>query len=227
MTYFLVIHARYLDTQIALFKEHICIDLVTESNQNISKNLIHIIMNMFSKSGVSLPELSFIAAHQGPAPFTTLRVSLACVNGLNFSTGIPLVGINGLETFLKEYQNLTYITVALLNAFCQDLYFGINNPYTNQINIGFARASDLLNDLAHMYSEPLIFIGNGAKLYQTEIQNLFKERAIITDLVPEIVSINAIAAAALEKWNSNESTESLMPLYLKDKIPDILCQPKK
>ncbi len=46
-------------------------------------------------------DLAFIAAHQGPAPFTTLRVCLTTVNGFAFATGMPLIGINGLQELVE------------------------------------------------------------------------------------------------------------------------------
>ena len=57
---------------------------------------------MLKQHALTFSGLAFIAAHQGPAPFTTLRVCLTTVNGFAFATQVPLIGVNGLKELVDE-----------------------------------------------------------------------------------------------------------------------------
>ena len=118
MINFLVFNVRYSDVEIALYRDQSCAKKIVTSTKKISSEILYIIEDIVKTHNIKFNELSFICANQGPAPFTSLRVVLTTINGINYSTSIPLIGINGLEALLKESKS-QYITVGLLNAFCQ------------------------------------------------------------------------------------------------------------
>lgn len=217
MTNFLVIHTRYNDVQIGLFRNLELIDSITDESKKVSKNFFYSIESIIQKHNISLGDISFIAANQGPAPFTTLRVCLASINGLAFATKLPLIGVNGLEVFLQEYTNKN-ITVALLNAFNKEVYYGISKPENKTISIGSGPAIDVIQNIANQYSTGQIeFIGNGITLYSNEINQYFNNRATLPDPLPESVSLRYLAKEALKKWaNKDDHKTSLMPIYLKE-----------
>ena len=229
MSIFLTIHTRYTDVQLALFKNTDLIDWTFDESKRISKNFIPLMKELFKRNKLSLQDLAFIAAHQGPAPFTTLRVSLASVNGLAFATHLPLVGINGLETFLEEYHHKQFTTIALLNAFCQDVYYGIYDSQTKVTSINYGAAEAVIKELAETYQENVFFIGNGVELYKPTIEQHFGTRAHIPELLPTIASLHSIGTAAYKKWQEKtDIAQQLMPLYLKSHPAALTtshCQP--
>lgn len=213
---FLVIHTRYTDLEIGIFNNNLLIDLSNEASKTVSKNFLLVIDSMLKKQNLMLEDLAFIAAHQGPAPFTTLRVALSFINGLAFSSNINLIGVNGLKILLHEFQSSNKVTVTLLNAFGQDLYYGVHDPKYNSYDLGVLHYTKLFEDLAIKYQDQIQFIGNGVKLYLPEIQKTFGSRAEIIEPVLEIASIENIAAEALQKWNNkHDIVKELMPIYLK------------
>lgn len=216
MTKFLVIYTKYSTVQLAIFNDNKLQNYVEEANKKISKDFIILVKNLLEKNKLRLEDLDFIAAHQGPAPFTTLRVSLASVNGLAFATKIPLVGVNGLETFTKEYSSQNYKTIALLNAFCEDIYYGIldKNNFENIIT-GCSKYYNLLNELKDKSENKIKFIGNGVKLYKNYIEEIFKDRAYIPEYLPLMASLEAIGIQAYKNWLNQKTTNQLLPLYLK------------
>lgn len=223
MTKFLVIHTRYKDVQIGLFNNNKLIDVTADDNKKISKNFLYLTNELLLKNNINLCELNFIAAHQGPAPFTTLRVSLASVNGLAFATHIPLVGVSGLKTFLNEYKSNVNLTVALLNAFCKEIYYGIFDPETQEISIGYAPAQEFIKNIADIFNGNITFIGNGVDLYREFVYQYLDNRAIILDPLPEMVSLKALGEEAFIEWQNNKCVEQIMPLYLKDSSA-IICK---
>lgn len=228
---YLTIHTRYADVQIGFFINGQLQDYVEQSSKKVSKEFILLINSLLEKSNLKLEDLTFIAAQQGPAPFTTLRVSLASVNGLAFATGLPLVGVNGLETFLQEHKSCEYQTIALLNAFCEDIYYGIYN-INNTINNVITGCSKYYTFLEHLKEKvksdnikKIKFIGNGVNLYKDQIKEALQDIAIIPEDLPELATLEAIGFYAYKNWQNKETTNQLMPLYLKAHTAQLAKKP--
>ncbi len=221
MALFLTVHARYHDVQWGLFNGSQRIVSTANESKKISKHFIETLDRMLKKSNLSLSDLSFIAVHQGPAPFTTLRVCLSTVNGISYASGLPLVGVNGLEALLDEQivPGDQRITVALLNAFSQDVYYALYDPKSCIRSLGYAHAEKFLMLLKEQYQEPLTFLGNACPLYEKSIESLFGPQAILKSV--DMVSLEQIAQSALAKWENQEISNQIMPIYLKDYSPPL------
>lgn len=216
MALFLTVHARYHDVQWGLFDGSKRIVSTADESKKISKHFIETLDRMLKKSNLSLSDLSFIAVHQGPAPFTTLRVCLSTVNGISFASGLPLVGVNGLEALLDEQvvpddQN---VTVALLNAFSHDVYYALYDPKTATRSLGYAHGEKFLSTLKEQYHQPLTFLGNACPLYEKSITSLFGTQAQLKAV--DMASLERIAQSAFIKWENKELDRQIMPIYLKD-----------
>ena len=222
MALYLTVHARYKDVQWGLFDEDKLLVSASDESKKVSKYFIELLSKMLKKRKLSLKDLSFIAVHQGPAPFTTLRVCLSTVNGIGFATGLPLIGVNGLDALLDEYtssESPPGVTVALLNAFSHDVYYAVFDPHTTIRSLGYAQGEKFLHQLKSQYTEPLTFPGNACSMYQDSIDKLFGPQAHILSV--DMVSLERIALNALNKWKNNETDEQIMPIYLKEySIPE-------
>jgi tRNA threonylcarbamoyl adenosine modification protein YeaZ len=217
---YLVLHTNYTSVYIAIFKGNSLIDSRQEDNKRSSRNLIPLLNMMLESYGYTLHDCQFIAANQGPAPFTTLRVVLASANGLAFATRLPLVGVDGLQTFAQEYSNSRYdYTVALLNAFSNDVYFAIHDNNTNKTIRGCTSISSFIEDYLKSMPNSASYqlIGNGVELHLDRLQLQVLGSRVIADPNPGFCSLEAIAQQALKQWNQQENLSSqLLPLYLKE-----------
>ncbi len=212
--YYLVLSSDYETVQCGLYKAGNRIAVCQENKMSVSKNLMLILTTMLSEEALSWSDLSYIGVNQGPSPFTTLRVVITTVNGLLFSLGKPVIGIDGIKTFLEE-QYTSEVLVALLHAFNHDLYFGIATA-PGIYETGWEFSGTLLLSLQKRFgAQPITFIGNGVKMYQEQILNFFPH-AVFQDPLPETVSLDAIAAKTYELYQSGMvQHEPLLPLYLK------------
>jgi tRNA threonylcarbamoyladenosine biosynthesis protein TsaB len=218
MAFFLAIHTRYHHVELGLFKDRQVIEAVHDDNKRISKYLILMIQDLLNKHTIGLEELAFVAVNQGPAPFTTLRVVLASVNGLSFATQVPLIGVDSLYALAQEYSNYEYKNIiALLNAFSQDVYYAIVDKKSGTLQKGYENSETFLHKTAKSIgNQPVLFIGNGVELYKNLILTYFLENAHFLDPNPEVASLNSIAYDALATWHlQHEKVFELMPLYLK------------
>jgi len=218
MAYFLSIQNTYTHLEIGLFKGNQLINWIAEDKLRASKHFVPLIAGLLEEQHIKFANLSFIAVNQGPGPFTTLRVVIASVNGLSFSTKIPLVGVDALDALILEQENHLYPnTVALLNAFNQDVYFGISTPDLLYTEKGYKNVQVLLQELqATIPNQPIRFIGNGAELYSKEINATFGTNAYIPNPLPHTCSVHQIGLMGLDRWDKKDNVVyELFPLYLK------------
>jgi len=217
MTTFISIQNTYQTLELALFANNRLIDKRMTKNRQASKEFVPLLRDLLKQNNLPIQELSFLAVNQGPGPFSTLRVVISSVNGLNFATTIPLIGIDGLDAFIAEYNDTAYpYTVVLINAFNYDVYFALQQP-GKPLMKGYKKIDQLLPELAsHIPTHVIRFLGNGTKLYQDRIEAQFQEQAYLPSPLPHFCSIEQIAQMGLEKWNKQEGiTSQLIPLHLK------------
>jgi tRNA threonylcarbamoyladenosine biosynthesis protein TsaB len=216
ITHSLVLQSDYNNVSIALCKDDSILETSIDTKHNASKNLVTQMNTLLANNNLAWSDLNFIGLNQGPAPFTTLRVIITTANGLNFAQKLPLIGVDGIKTFLLEQQHTTLVTVVLLNAFAKDLYFGIkeNNKI---IATGWENNQVLFESLQKDYpNTPITFVGNGVTLFEKEIKETFGNSAHIPDPLPHYCSLQSFVTQAFAQWGEKENIhDMLLPLYLK------------
>lgn len=214
---YLAVQTTYEQLEIGLFDDNQLIDQVNEDKKKASTTIVLHIDDLLKKNKISLQDLAFIAVNQGPAPFTSLRVVIASVNGISFATGLPLVGVDALDVFMYENGDPAWpSTVALLNAFNNDVYFAYEQP-EKTLQKGCSSLESFLESLKEKTSlETLRFIGNGAELFKDLIEQHFSNKAFFPDPIPQYPSLYRIGLAGLKNWQKKINiTNQLLPLYLK------------
>lgn len=211
---FLTIQADYERYEIGLCENNSIIDSITEDKRYASRDLVISLESVLSRNNKNLSDISYIVANQGPGPFTSLRVIITTVNGLNFSTGIPLIGINSLEALLAEYPS-EHISVAMLNAYNKDVYYAIQKD-DKFVEENCKNYQLLLDDLQKKYPQQIIrFIGNAAEIYRDEIIKTLNSLAVIPHQLPHHASLAQFARMGAELYQKNKTEEQLKPIYLK------------
>lgn len=217
--FYLTLQNTYDNIEIAIFTQHDLIEKKTINKLESSKNLIPEIDAILTKNNLKLENLNFIAVNKGPGPFTTLRVVITTVNALNFATNIPLIGIDGLLALQEEFYNESYkISVAILNAYNNDVYYSIKSDDFNQE--GWQNIDLFLSSLKSEFKDHKIrFIGNGVDIFKSQIIKTFDNLAEFINPNPQNCSIEQIAKMAYKNWQNKENiSKQIIPLYLKDAI---------
>ncbi|MFC1843054.1 tRNA (adenosine(37)-N6)-threonylcarbamoyltransferase complex dimerization subunit type 1 TsaB [Candidatus Dependentiae bacterium] len=225
MTKFLCVQHTYNGIEAAVFKNRTLIEKKFEDKKKSSKLFVAMVQDLLKCCNCRLDDLSFIAANKGPGPFTTLRVVLASVNGLALSTQKPLIGVDGLDALLQEYRNPEYpriMTVALLDAYSKDVYFGIAREQELESQKGYRNIFAFLENLKKTYdNQEIYFIGNGSQKYQQEIVSFFGDKAILdtSERFIQNCSIESVGKMAFEGWEQRLGlTDQLLPVYLKSTL---------
>jgi tRNA threonylcarbamoyladenosine biosynthesis protein TsaB len=149
----LILHPDYTNIHIALTNPNNIISQASIHKHEASKNLLFIIDNLLKHSKINLTNLSFLSAQIGPGPFTTLRVVLSTLNGLAYATNLPLIGVDGLEAFIKDQEITTRYLIIILNAFCNDVYFAIYDQSEKTTVKGCASINNFLMNLENLLNK--------------------------------------------------------------------------
>jgi len=227
--YFISIEGCYTHVEVALFKNKISIDSIVKQDVKASSHLIPYLDTLLQKNSLTLDNLSFLAIDQGPGAFTSLRVSIATVNGIAYAHKIPLIGVHGLDALCHQtakalINKTNTLIVCLLNAFNNDVYFSINKIQEDSINILEKNCKKIDLVLQELQEFPdrskftIVFTGNGAVLHQEIITQIFGKDSFSSPLYTNC-SAQTIAEMALEQWEENKNPEnfpnSLAPHYMK------------
>ncbi len=211
----LVLQANYENISLSLWNGTHLITSYVLDKINACKLLMPSIINLLQEHNFNFSDIDFIAINQGPAPFTTLRIVITTANGLSFSKKIPLIPINSLEAFSEEYKTLSPLTVIILNAFAQDVYFSIIE--NKKIKTGCKNSDIFFDELINDFpNKNITFIGNGVELFKEKIKNIFKENALFLNPNPQYTDFKQTSLIAYSDWvNKKNITEVVIPLYLK------------
>lgn len=217
---FLSLQGSYKQLQIALYHGTTCIDTVLEETSRASSMLIPCIQNILKKHQYLLTDLSFIAVDAGPGAFTSLRVTIASVNGLAYAKKIPLIAVDGLDALAMQtkQQRVTFgLYCILLNAFNQEVFFGIyDQNFKPVLAKGYKNIDELLTLISELnIKEPLLFSGNGTTLFKQKIEAHLGVQVQFVGI--EVAGVGVIAMQALEFWNKGieEPCYKITPKYMK------------
>lgn len=215
MKYTLALQSTYHNVSLGLFHNSHLQEKIIIDKKKASKLLAPSIHQLLEIHHCDINTLEAIIANQGPGPFTTLRVVIATVNGLSFASNIPLIGIDAFDAMLAQYQDHTYpTTIILFNAFANDVYFAIQQK-GNTLQKGYMHINQLI-ETCHNIDGLIRFIGNGATLYQKQIEQALGDQAYLPKPMPDYCSLEIIAHLGIQEWNTKSTgVEQLFPLYLK------------
>ena len=200
MSHWLCISSDYNNIHISLCSADKVVMTHAIDKKHGNQRLLTDIDIMLMQHKLKLNDLTFIGVNLGPAPYTSLRIAIATVNGLHTATGIPLVGIDALKAFVQGHipPDNDHVTVAVLNAFNNDLFYAIAR-HDGTVQTGYEKAATLHERLARELSGLKIrWIGNGAP-----------------ESTVDYPSQDRLAIYAWQRWLDRETTNLALPLYLK------------
>lgn len=215
MKYSLCLQATYNKVDVALCNDQYIIDSLSIPNNSSSAQLVVCLDQLLKKHSTSIKDCLYIAANQGPAPFTTLRTILATINGIQAAINIPLIGIDGLQSLIDQHKSKNYTyTIALLNAFNNELYYAIY--FENNCITGYASCENIVSLIKETIgNDSALIIGNGIEILKKDYSGTFGTQiSFNTSIV--YITIADVAHIAQKAWsNGGDFTIPLMPLYLK------------
>lgn len=218
---FITFHNDYTTFSVGLFSGNRCIDKIFGNHKQACATLLPNLQILLERNGTLLENIDFIAVHQGPGPYTTLRITLSIADGIAWCTKIPLVGVDGFSAFFHEIPNNQYdYTIILMNAFCGEVYYAIQNQKTAPVETGYISADRFIEKIVPLCAhgpQNILFAGNGIPFCESDFKKV--ENLTFHKIGQDAPSLEAVGQEGFRNWEAGQSTSShLLPLYLKQPI---------
>jgi tRNA threonylcarbamoyladenosine biosynthesis protein TsaB len=189
---------------IALIDEQI---LIAETRLNVkvahSERLMSEVSLCVERTGLSLDDIDLFAIAVGPGSFTGLRVGVSTVKGLAYATGKPVTAVSTLEAFAWNAAFSRYPVCPLLDARKKEVYGAVFQWTDEGFVMQIPEGAYPIRALVERLTEQTLFLGEGALLYRSDIEEVFGSHAIFGS--PEMMAPSPAHVAQLGMRNARNN----------------------
>ncbi len=179
-----------------------------------SQTLLPMVEEMLKNSGVSLEDVDLLAVNNGPGSFTGIRIGVAAVKGLAFSSNKPCVGVSTLHSLAYNLIGRECIVCVVMDARCNQFYnalFEVEGDKIIRLTDDRALSSDDLKvELKKYKDRSVILAGDGAEI---AYKKLCGENILLAPPMIRLQRAESVCLAATEY--KSVSAQELLPLYLR------------
>jgi tRNA threonylcarbamoyladenosine biosynthesis protein TsaB len=212
----------HLDTATTVFSialsagENVIAEFTGDAGPATSAKIPGHIQSLLKHASLEINDLDAFAVTVGPGSFTGVRVGIALVKGLAYSTGRPIIALSALELLALNAENSTIPVCTMFDARRCEVYSAL---YRFDNGMQFLRP-ELAITPAQLLDElegPVLFIGDGALRYRELIVERLGSNAHFAEEHLHHPKASAGAAFALSRFSSGQTVTSLelSPSYLR------------
>jgi tRNA threonylcarbamoyladenosine biosynthesis protein TsaB len=182
-----------------------------------SRRLFTVIDFLMKETGVDWPSISGIGVSLGPGSFTGLRIGMATAKGLAAAAGKVLLGVSTLDSLAAAI-----VTPKLI---CTVLDARKKEIYTAFYRCNDKGQSERVSDMAVMapeklvaaISEPVVMVGDGAKVYADLFKNLLGKNVIFAPAQLHEPSASSLGMLAAEMFQAGKHLKlaEAVPVYIR------------
>lgn len=198
-------------------------------NVTHSRRLFTAIDYLMKEAEVDWLSIAGIGVSLGPGSFTGLRIGMATAKGLAAATGKVLLGVSTLDALAAKCVTSRLICT-VLDARKKEVYSAFYRCNGN----GFSeRVSDISvmapEKLAAVINEPVVMVGDGAKVYGDLFRRLLGENVIFAPSQLHEPSASSLGMLAGEKLLSGEhlNVADAVPVYIRSSDAELNLLQKK
>ncbi|WWO95268.1 MAG: tRNA (adenosine(37)-N6)-threonylcarbamoyltransferase complex dimerization subunit type 1 TsaB [Candidatus Dasytiphilus stammeri] len=191
------------------------------SSKKHAKILLSMILNLLSKSEISLNQLDALAYNCGPGSFTGLRIGISIVQGIGLGKNLPLIGISSLAVVAETAWYLTKIKRVLvaLNAYRRKIYWAkyqrsnlFNSIWKGVETETILKPLNVKSEISSLNGMWCV-AGNGWDIYPElmDIKKLYVSTSI--SIIPIAYNILPLAIIKYKKGNICSADCSLVELH--------------
>lgn len=185
-----------------------------------SVNLMPMIEEALSRSGLDISAVDLYAAVTGPGSFTGVRIGVSAVKGMAHGAGKPCVGVDALEALASGLCLTDCLLCPIQDARAGQVYgaaFLAGMPPVRKLP---NMAEKLTVFLDHALSaakadQRLCFLGDGVKTYRDAILRQLGDRAVFAPAHSFFLRPSSVAVLANERCGEAVDYLSLQPVYLR------------
>ncbi len=177
-----------------------------------SQTLMPMLKSLLDKSGLSMKDIDAIAISCGPGSFTGIRIGISALKGLAAPRALPCYGVSTLRAIAENKRDFEGIIAAVMDARCNQVYNALfraeGGKLTRLCDDRALMTDELLAELDG-FSERVVFVGDGARLFECCIS----DRLSVAEGDSRYQSAVGVALAA-EEYEPTAAAR-LMPFYLR------------
>ena len=178
------------------------------------------LMGLLAECAVSLSDVDAFAVAIGPGSFTGLRIGIATMQGLAFSTEKPLFGVSGLDALAAATvpEGTTGAVATWVDAWRGEVYASLYEGREQVEPPTVASPAALVLSLASRLPdrEVITFVGDGVAAFRDHIVQVFGDRARVADPVNPLLAAHlALLAGARLARGERPLPHDVAPLYVR------------
>lgn len=192
-------------------------ELTVNHGHTHSTHLMPMIDLLLSQCRLSANDLDGFAVTIGPGSFTGLRIGLSTIKGLAYATGKPAAGVSALEALAYQFPFSGYPICPMIDARKGEVYAaGYKFQDGAPTEVWPARAVSPEQAVANA-SEPCLFVGSGARLYQDRIAELTGRLAVFAPAGQNDIRAATVGILGLKRLSQGQPTplSRLSPWYIR------------
>ncbi|KPK02538.1 MAG: hypothetical protein AMK71_01965 [Nitrospira bacterium SG8_35_4] len=195
--------------------------LVSEVRVNLkiahAERLMPSIQWILDASRMSVDEIDAFAVSIGPGSFTGLRIGLSTAKGLSYAGKKPIVPVPTLDAFARTLPYCSYMICPMFDARKSQVYAALYRWEQHACRKVMDEIAVGLDTLLKQFDEPVVFLGEGAKLCRQQISDTLGDLALFAPESRMSPSASAVAEIAFEKMEKGETADPvrLTPFYIR------------
>ncbi len=185
-----------------------------------SVNLMPMVEEALTRSGLSIREMDLFASVVGPGSFTGVRIGVSTVKGLAHGAGKPCLGVDALEALAAGVGMTDALICPIQDARAGQVYgavFEAGMPPVRKADNQAARLSEFIDRalLTCERNQRLCFLGDGVQTYRQALSERLGERAIF--LPAHLSFLRPASVAMLAEAYQDQAGDylALEPKYLR------------
>jgi tRNA threonylcarbamoyladenosine biosynthesis protein TsaB len=185
---------------------------------NHTETLLPLIVDVLTRTGISLADVEGIGVSIGPGSFTGLRIALGTVKGFSYALGHKVVGVSTLEALAHTVSGWEGLVCPILDARKREVYAALFQR-GKQGNVDRLSPDQVLAPQAILerITEPCVFLGDGVETYGSLIQERCGSAAQILPFATHHPCGMIVAKLAWERLRQGEYDDlsTLVPAYVR------------
>jgi len=196
-------------------------DLVAEVRTNVavtySERLMLHIDGLLKTAGMSISDIDGFSVNIGPGSFTGLRIGLAAVKGLAYSTGRPVAGVGCMEVLSGNVPFSRYQVCTLMDARKKQVYAALFKDTDAGREAVMPVTAMTPEELMERVTEPTLFLGEGAHVYREILARELGDMAVFAPRSQSYPSGAAVAFLGLREIMAGRASDpfTLVPHYVR------------
>ena len=192
------------------------------SGRTHSKHIISEIDKLLEQANLTLADIDYFAASEGPGSFTGLRIGISTVQGFAFANNKPCLKVNTLDAFARDNLSKNTLTLALMDARNRRVYAAayFANDILVPASVGdvedFIKQVKLALEESQYQVEKIIFAGDESRVIYSsdeDVLNLLPDSSIeVAEAYYKAEVLHRLAYEELEAGRTI-SAEELLPEY--------------